>query len=115
MRREGAVELVVVGIPSNTSFDGRGLTATSDNRSRRKPVDRFTYRLVLWTSASYLVGCLLPVLTPNKNPTAALEDAAWIPALQGVVAAFLGRLFLSSEAETKDGETTHAPRKEGRR
>jgi hypothetical protein len=78
------------------------LTATSDAKSRHRSVDHFTYLLVLWTSAIYLLLCLLLVLAGNTDTSAALDTAMWIPPLQSLVTVFLGRLFASSGSDNPD-------------
>jgi hypothetical protein len=74
------------------------ITVVSDEK-RAQVVDQLAYRLAQLVSLFYLIGAVLPILTPNVDPSAAIENAKWVPLLQGIVTLFMGRLFGSVKSK----------------
>lgn len=74
------------------------ITASTDEK-RAQIVDHLAYRLAQLVSLFYLIGAALPIVTPNIDPTTAIDRAKWVPILQGIVTLFMGRLFGSAKSK----------------
>jgi hypothetical protein len=85
------------------------LLGTSDNNVP-KQVDRFVYKAVLGLSFIYFLVCLIPVLARGMDPSLALQKAMWIPPIQGLVTAAVGRLYGAPDAkQEKAGSAKSSP------
>jgi hypothetical protein len=73
-----------------------GAISGTDDSAASRTVSTQAYRLTLLVSIFYLIAALIPTLARFQDPTTAIKTAAWIPAIQGVVALLLGRLFAPS-------------------
>jgi disulfide bond formation protein DsbB len=73
-----------------------GAISGTDASAATRTVSTSAYKLTLWVSVFYLLVALLPSVARFQDPAQAIKTAAWIPAIQGVVALLLGRLFAPS-------------------
>lgn len=73
-----------------------GAISGTDTSASTRTVSSSAYKLTLMVSIFYLIVALLPAVARFQDPVSAFKTAAWIPAIQGVVALLLGRLFAPS-------------------
>ncbi len=73
-----------------------GAISGTDDSAATRTVSTQAYRLTLIVSIFYLIAALIPTVARFQDPAQAIKAAAWIPAIQGVVALLLGRLFAPS-------------------
>ena len=73
-----------------------GAISGTDTSASTRTVSSSAYKLTLMVSVFYLIVALLPAVARFQDPVSAFKTAAWIPAIQGVVALLLGRLFAPS-------------------
>jgi len=73
-----------------------GVISATDDSSATRTVSTQAYRLTLLVSIFYLLAALVPTLARFQDLTQTIKSAAWLPAIQGVVALLMGRLFAST-------------------
>lgn len=73
-----------------------GAISGTDDSAATRTVSTQAYRLTLIVSIFYLIVALIPTVARFQDPAQAIKAAAWIPAIQGVVALLIGRLFAPS-------------------
>ncbi|MEO5902396.1 MAG: hypothetical protein ABIQ55_00105 [Gemmatimonadaceae bacterium] len=73
-----------------------GAISGTDESAASRTVSTPAYRLTLMVSVFYLIVALIPTVARFQDPASAIKTAAWIPAIQGVVALLIGRLFAPS-------------------
>lgn len=73
-----------------------GAISGTDDSAATRTVSTNAYRLTLIISVFYLIAAMIPTVARFQDPAAAIKAAAWIPAIQGIVALLIGRLFAPS-------------------
>lgn len=73
-----------------------GAISSTDTSASTRTVSTSAYKLTVMVSGFYLVVASLPAVARFQYSVSAFKTAAWIPAIQGVVALLPGRLFAPS-------------------
>lgn len=86
-------------LPTLTLMAGSAFSTEDGARVVRREL----FHITLGACAFYMLAALIPLFAGRQDPVAALKGALWIPALQGIVTLFVGKLFTSAAAPKAAG------------